>query len=98
MGVKVYNTSEFCWYWLSTKLQWTKTASTTSRLGTFSPFFVLSINFFVLPNNFVVSGVCNSSFYPSFILNTSLLLILLMETWIGGIAVNVSYFLMINSI
>ena len=29
-------------------------------------FFFLLINFFVLPNNFTVSGDCNSSLYPSF--------------------------------
>ena len=34
--------------------------------------------FFVLPNNFIVSGVCSSSLYPSFVLNSNLLLIILM--------------------
>ena len=57
LRIKVYNTLDFCCYWLSTKLHCTETISNTSRLGTFSPFFVLSINFFVLPNNFIVSGV-----------------------------------------
>ena len=44
----------------------------------FLPSFVLSVNFFVLTNNFIVSGHFNSSLYPSFILNTDLLLIPLM--------------------
>ena len=61
----------------STKLHWTKTTSTTSSLGAFSPFFVWPINFFVLPDNFTVSGVCNSDLYQTFIFNTNLLLILL---------------------
>ena len=55
-------------------------------------------HFFVLSNNFIVSGICNSSLYPSSILNTNLLLILLMYAWIGGIGgivQNVSRFLMI---
>ena len=55
-----------------------KTTLTTSKLGTFSPSFVLSINYFVLPNNFIVLGVCNYSLHLSFILDTNLLLILLM--------------------
>ena len=33
-----------------------------------------------LPNKFIVSVVCNCSLYPSFILNTNLLLLLLMQT------------------
>ena len=60
------------------KLYWTNTASTTSRFGTFSPFFILSINCFGLPNNLIVSGVFNSELCPSFILNSNLLLILFM--------------------
>ena len=32
LGVKQYNTSDFCWSWLSTKFHWTKVISTTSRL------------------------------------------------------------------
>ena len=55
-----------------------ETTSTTSRLGAFSPIFVLSISFFVPPHNFVVSGAFNSSLHPFFILNTNHLLILLM--------------------
>ena len=43
---------------------------TNSRFGTFSPFSVLSINFLVLPNNFIVSGICISRLYPHFISNT----------------------------
>ena len=46
----------------------------------FSPFLVLSIDLFVLQNNFIVSGVYNSNLYPSFILNTEPILILLMQT------------------
>ena len=41
-------------------------------------FLFCLLTFFVLPNNFIVPGVSNSSLYPSFILNTNLLLILLM--------------------
>ena len=59
----MYDTSDFCWYCLSTKLHWTKTTLTTSRLGTFSPFFVSFIIFLELPNNFIVSGVFNSILY-----------------------------------
>ena len=44
------------------------TASATRRLGTLSPFFVLSINFFVPPNIFIVSGVYDSSLNSSFFL------------------------------
>ena len=51
--IKLYNTSDSCWYWSSTKLHWTKTTLTTSRLGGFSPFFIFSINFSVLSNNFI---------------------------------------------
>ena len=58
----------------------------------FSSFFALSINFFVLPNNFVVSGVCSSSLCPFFILETNLLLILLIQIWIRGLVGNVSWF------
>ena len=84
----MFNTSDFCWYWLFTKSHWTKT---TSRLGTFSPFFDLLI-YFVLPNNFLVSGFRNSSLYPSFIIKTNLLLILLMQTWNRGFAVMLHVF------
>ena len=84
----MFNTSDFCWYWLFTKSHWTKT---TSRLGTFSPFFNLLI-YFVLPNNFLVSGFRNSSLYPSFIIKTNLLLILLMQTWNRGFAVMLRVF------
>ena len=84
----MFNTSDFCWYWLFTKSHWTKT---TSRLGTFSPFFDLLI-YFVLPNNFLVSGFRNSSLYPSFIIKTNLLLILLMQTWNRGFAVMLRVF------
>ena len=84
----MFNTSDFCWYWLFTKSHWTKT---TSRLGTFSPFFDLLI-YFVLPNNFLVSGFLNSSLYPSFIIKTNLLLILLMQTWNRGFAVMLRVF------
>ena len=45
-----------------------ETTSATPRLGTFSPFFVLPINFFVLPNIFIVSGFYDSSLNPSFFL------------------------------
>ena len=55
------------------------------------------LNSFVVPNNFTVSGDCISSLYPSFVLNTSFLLILLMQTYIGGIVFNVSCFLMMHS-
>ena len=96
MVVKVYKTLDFCWYWSSTKLHWTKSTSTKSRTGTFSPSFILHINFFVLPNNFMASGVCNSSLYPSFILDSSLLLILLI--CIERLSVTVSSFYNILSI
>ena len=52
----------------------TKTASITSKRDIFSSFFVLIINIFVLPNNFMVVDVYNSSLYPSFILNANVLL------------------------
>ena len=38
LSIKVYNTSDFCWYWLCTKLHYTKTTSNTLRLGIFSAF------------------------------------------------------------
>ena len=44
-----------------TKLQCTNTSSTDSHLGTFSLFSSLSTTLFVLPNNFIVSGVNNSN-------------------------------------
>ena len=47
-------------------------------LQDFLHFLLISINLFVLPNSFIVSGACKSSLYSSFILNTNLLLILLM--------------------
>ena len=53
-----------------------ETTSATPRLGTFSPFSVLSINFFVLPNIFIVSGFYDSSLNPSFLFNISLLMLL----------------------
>ena len=37
------------------------------HLDIFSEFFFFF--FFVLAKNFIISGVCNSSLYPSFILN-----------------------------
>ena len=80
----------FFWYWLFTKLNCTKTTTTTLRLCTFSPFFVLSI--FCSPNIFMVPGVRNSNLYPSFVLNTYLLLILLMQIWIWALVGNVSSF------
>ena len=43
-----------------------ETTSATPRLSRFSPFFVLPINFFVLPNIFIVSGVYDSNLNPSF--------------------------------
>ena len=64
-----------------------KASSTTSILGTIFLFFALPINFFESRNNLIVSGVCSSSLYPSFILNPNLLLILLIQTLIGGIVV-----------
>ena len=88
----MYNTADFYWYCSSTRLHWTKTTSATSRVGIISPSFVLSIKFPVLPYNFIVEGVFNSSLYQSFVLNTNLLLVLLMLTWVLGIAVNVSKF------
>ena len=78
-------------FFLWTKWLWVRI--TLQSLVTFSPFFVLSINFFVLPNNFMDSNVCNSSLYPSFVLDTNLLLILFMQIWIGVLVYNVSYFL-----
>ena len=45
--VKVYNTSDFCWYWLSTKLHWTKTSSAASRNGIFSPFLFCLLTLFL---------------------------------------------------
>ena len=45
-----------------------ETTSATPRLGTFSPFFVLSVKFFVLPNIFIVSGAYDSSLNSSFFL------------------------------
>ena len=44
----------------------------------FLHFLFYLLIFFVLPNNFIVSGVCSSSLYPSFVLNSNLLLIILM--------------------
>ena len=89
LGVKAYNTWDFCWYWLSIKLNWSKTTSTTLRLGTFSKFYILSINFFALLNNFIISAVCNSILYPSFVLKTNLLLILINVNKIpGGLIAN----------
>ena len=51
---------------VDTKLHWTKITSSASKLGTFSPFFCF-VFFFCAKNNFIVSGVCSSSLYPSFI-------------------------------
>ena len=45
--VKVYNTPDFCRYWLSTKLHWTKTSSTTSRIGISSTFLFCLSTFFL---------------------------------------------------
>ena len=56
----------------STKLQCTKATSTDSSFGTFSPSLSLSTFFFVLPDNFIVSGVNSSNLYPGFILKTIL--------------------------
>ena len=75
LSIKVFNTPEFCWYWLSNKLHWTKTIS---RLITFSHSLFCQFIFLCYQNNFMVSGVHNSSLYLSFILNTNLLLFLLM--------------------
>ena len=44
-----------------TKLQWIKTTSTDSNVGTFSLFLSESRSFYVLPSNFIVSGVNNSN-------------------------------------
>ena len=38
-----------------------KSCTGTSDGFIFSPFFVLSISFSVLPNNFIILGVCNTS-------------------------------------
>ena len=61
-GTKLNNTFDACWELFLIKLQWTNTTSTDSNLGTFSPFLLLSTNFFVLPNNFILSEVNNSDF------------------------------------
>ena len=74
----MYNTADFYYYCSSTRLHCTKTSSATSSVGIISPSFVLSIKFPVLPYNFIVEGVFNSSLYQSFVLNTNLLLVLLM--------------------
>ena len=48
-----------------TKLQCTKTTSKDSDFSTFSLFLSESTSFYVLPNNFIVSGVSlPSSFLP----------------------------------
>ena len=44
-----------------TKLQCTKTTLTDYNFGTFSLFLCASTSFYVLPNNFIVSGVSNSN-------------------------------------
>ena len=72
--------------------------STSLILRTFSLCFLFCINFVVLPNNFMVLYLYNFRLYPSFILNTKLLLILLMEIWIGRLVGNASCFFMIYSI
>ena len=87
--LKVYNTSGFCWYCLFT-IYWTKTTSTPLRRGVFSPFFLFSIIFLCCQ---IVSGVFNSRLYPSFILNTNLSLMTLMEIRIWRLVGNVSCFL-----
>ena len=76
--------------------------SATSNLVRFKFWYVftslsLSISFFVLPNNLIVSGVKTSSLYSVFILKTILFLILFKYTWTGGFSVKVPCFLMINS-
>ena len=76
LRLKVFDTSSFCWYCLSTKLHWTKTTPTTSRLFHHSLFCLLI--FCVLPSIFMVSCICSCMLYPPFISNTTLLLILLM--------------------
>ena len=40
--MKGYNISDFGWWWLFTEFHCVETVSTTSRPGTFYPFFVLS--------------------------------------------------------
>ena len=42
-GTNVYNTLEFCWQLLLTKLQSTNTTSVISKLVTYSPFPFLTI-------------------------------------------------------
>ena len=94
--LKVYNISDFCWYWLSTNLHCSKFTWATSRFGPFSPSFVLSIIFFVLPTYFIVQSVCNSSFYPSFNLNkkmSSECLRVFLYTWynLAYVTLNTNY-------
>ena len=69
----------------------TEATLTTSRLSKFLHFLFCK-SFFVLPNNLMVKDVCSSSLYLYFILNTNLLLILLLQIWIGELLLNISYF------
>ena len=84
-------TSDFRWYWLSSKWFKTKATLTTSRLIKFLHFLFCKL-FLVLPNNLMVKDFCSSSLYLYFILNTNLLLILLLQIWIGELLLNISYF------
>ena len=73
-GTKEYNTLDFCWWVLLTKLQWTKTTSALFIFGTSSQSLSLLTSFFELLNNFCVFSV-NSSLYLVFILNVILFFI-----------------------
>ena len=66
------------WWLLLTRYQGTATSSTDwANFGTPSLSSFWSSSFFVLPNNFIVSGDNNSNLWPVFILKAILFLILL---------------------
>ena len=76
-GIKVYKTSDFADIDYLPNYTGLKPLQLLQDWEHFI-LFNLSINFFVLPNNYTVSGVCNSDLNSSFISNTNLSLILLM--------------------
>ena len=68
-----------------------------SNFGNFLHFYLYQQLFFVLPNNFIVSGVDNSSLQPFFILKTILFFILFGYICTEEFLDKVSCFLMVNS-
>ena len=87
LGATKYKTLESCWKSLLKILQWSKTTLMIYKQGIFVSFSFLVILFFVLPSNFIVSGVKCLRKDPVLVLNMILFSIFFSYILIEGLSV-----------